>query len=175
VLFDKYTKEFGLNNEVANTLARDEKLSSFYEEALDQNNSYITLANIVANEVARELKDKESSELKFTPVQITELVKMIDEETISTKIAKQVFEEMVKNGGKPEQIVEGKGLVQISDPSQILPIIDEVIKKNPDNVEKFKAGNTKLLGFFVGQTLKATGGKANPKVVNELVAQQLSK
>jgi glutaminyl-tRNA synthetase len=175
VLFDKYTKEFGLNNEVANTLARDEKLSNFYEEALGQNNSYITLANIVANEVARELKDKESSELKFTPVQITELVKMIDKETISTKIAKQVFEEMVKNGEDPEQIVEEKGLVQISDPSQILPIIDEVIKKNPDNVEKFKAGNTKLLGFFVGQILKATGGKANPKVVNELVAQQLSK
>ena len=67
-----------------------------------------------------------------------------------------------------------KGLVQVSDPAVILPIIDEVIAKNPDNVEKFKAGNKKLLGFFVGQVLKATGGKANPQVVNQLVAQKLN-
>ncbi len=73
----------------------------------------------------------------------------------------------------PEKIVEDKGLVQISDPAKILPIIDEVIANNSDNVEKFKAGNNKLLGFFVEQVLKATGGKANPQVVNELVAQQL--
>ncbi|RLA62729.1 MAG: Asp-tRNA(Asn)/Glu-tRNA(Gln) amidotransferase GatCAB subunit B, partial [Epsilonproteobacteria bacterium] len=70
-------------------------------------------------------------------------------------------------------IVESKGLVQISDPSVIAPIIDEIIENNADNVAKFKAGNTKLLGFFVGQILKATGGKANPKVVNELLAQKL--
>lgn len=80
---------------------------------------------------------------------------------------------MVHSGKSPAQIVEEKGLVQISDPAVISPMIDEVIEKNPDNVEKFKAGNTKLLGFFVGQVLKATGGKANPKVVNELVAQKL--
>ncbi|MBT3280003.1 MAG: glutamine--tRNA ligase, partial [Campylobacteraceae bacterium] len=78
-----------------------------------------------------------------------------------------------QSGTNPTKIVEDKGLVQISDPSIISPIIDEVIVKNPDNVEKFKAGNTKLLGFFVGQVLKTTGGKANPQVVNELVAQKL--
>jgi glutaminyl-tRNA synthetase len=98
---------------------------------------------------------------------------MVDEDTISNKIAKQVFEEMVKTGEEPTQIVESKGLVQISDPAKILPIIDEVIAKNPDNVKKFKAGNTNLLGVFVGQVLKSTGGKANPKVVNELVAEKL--
>ncbi len=172
-LFDKYTSELGLNTEVANTLARDEHLSSFYEESLSILNSPVALANIVANEVARELKQMQSSELKFNAKQISELVKMIDDETISSKIAKQVFEEMVKSGENPTQIVEAKGLVQISDPAKILPIIDEVIAKNPDNVEKFKAGNTKLLGFFVGQVLKTTGGKANPKVVNELVAEKL--
>jgi glutaminyl-tRNA synthetase len=172
-LFDKYTAELGLNSEVANTLARDEHLSSFYEEALAVLNSPVGLANIVANDVARELKEKQSDELKFNANQIAELVKMVDDETISSKIAKQVFEEMVKSGENPRQIVEAKGLVQISDPAKILPIIDEVIAKNPDNVEKFKAGNTKLLGFFVGQVLKTTGGKANPKVVNELVAEKL--
>jgi len=172
-LFEKYTGELGLNSEVANTLARDEKLSNFYEEALAELNSPVGLANIVANEVARELKEKQTDELKFGAKQIAELVKMVDDETISTKIAKQVFEEMAKTGEDPAQIVEAKGLVQISDPSQILPIIDEVIAKNPDNVAKFKAGNTNLLGFFVGQVLKATGGKANPTVVNELVAEKL--
>ena len=173
-LFDKYTNELKLNAEVANILARDEKLSSFYEQTLQELNSPISIANIVVTEVARVLKEKQINELKFTSKQIAQLVKMLDEETISSKIAKEVFEYMSKNGDNPLQIVEEKGLIQISDPSIILPIIDEIIAKNPDNVEKFKAGNKKLLGFFVGQVLKNTGGKANPKVVNELVAKQLS-
>ena len=172
-LFDKYTEEFKLNSEVANTLARDEKLSSFYEDAISVNDSPITTANIVANEVARELKESQVDVLKFTAKQIAELVKMVDDEIISNKIAKQLFEEMVKTGENPTQIVEERGLVQISDPAKIIPIIDEIIAKNPDNVAKFKDGNTKLLGFFVGQVLKATGGKANPKVVNTLVNEKL--
>ncbi|WP_024955552.1 glutamine--tRNA ligase/YqeY domain fusion protein [Sulfurospirillum arcachonense] len=170
-LFAKYTKNLGLNNEIANILARDEQLSSFYEEALLVISSPISLANIVTNEVGRELKKE--SELKFNAKQIAELVKMIDDATISSKIAKQVFEEMITSGENPEVIVEAKGLVQISDPAQIEPIIDEVIKNNPENIAKFKAGNTKLLGFFVGQVLKSTGGKANPAVVNKLVAGRL--
>jgi glutaminyl-tRNA synthetase len=172
-LFDRYTAELGLNFEVANTLARDEDLSSFYEEALSLLNTPVALANIVTNEVARELKQMQASELKFTAKQIAELVTMVEDGTISSKIAKQVFEEMAKNGEDPTQIVESKGLVQISDPDIILPIIDEIIAKNPDNVAKFKAGNSKLLGFFVGQVLKSTGGKANPLVVNKLVAEKL--
>jgi glutaminyl-tRNA synthetase len=173
LLYDKYTDEFKLNSEVANTLARDRQLSHFYEEALLTLNSPVSIANIVANEVARELKQKETDELKFSAKQIAELVKMVDDETISSKIAKQVFEQMCKSGENPAQIVEAKGLVQISDPAKILPIIDEIIAKNPDNVEKFRAGNSKLLGFFVGQVLKATDSKANPKVVNKLVAERL--
>ncbi|MBN2782063.1 MAG: glutamine--tRNA ligase/YqeY domain fusion protein, partial [Campylobacterales bacterium] len=173
-LFDTYTKEFGLNSEVANTLARDAKLSSFYADATSNLKSYVNIANLVANEVARELKDKEISELKFDAIKVAELVKMVDDEVISNKIAKQVFEEMVKSGEAPKQIVESKGLIQISEPSQILPIIDDVIEKNPDNVQKYKDGNQKLFGFFVGQVLKASGGKANPKVVNELVTDRLN-
>jgi len=173
-LFEKYTKELKLNNMVADILARDEKLSSFYSDALAVNNSPVSIANLVANDVAKELKEKEISDLKFNAAQIAEVVKMLDDETISSKIAKQVFEEMVKTGENPNKIVEDKGLVQISDPTVIEPIIDEIIAKNPENVEKFKAGNNKLLGFFVGQTLKATGGKANPQVVNQLVAKKLN-
>ena len=177
-LFDKYTAELGLNSEVANTLARDEVLSNFYIESLNLSVpespvNPIGLANIVTNEVARELKEVSVDVLKFNPIQIGELAKMVDDGTISNKIAKQVFEEMAKSGENPSVIVEDKGLIQISDPSKISPIIDEIIAKNPDNVEKFKAGNTKLLGFFVGQVLKATGGKANPTVVNQLVHEKL--
>ena len=171
-LFEKYTITLGLNNEVSNILARDEELSKFYEEALAELNSPVAIANIVANDVAKELK--QSDKLNFDAKQIAQLVKMIDEEIISSKIAKQVFEEMVNSGENPNKIVEEKGLVQITDINVILPIIDEVIAKNPDNVEKYKAGNQKLFGFFVGQVLKATDGKANPKVVNELVLKQLN-
>ncbi|QKF82523.1 glutamine--tRNA ligase/YqeY domain fusion protein [Halarcobacter ebronensis] len=170
-LFDRYTNKLNLNGEVANILARDTNLSSFYESCLNELNSPITLANIVANDVAKELKDK--GKLNFTSSQIVELVKMIDEETISSKIAKQVFEEMAQTGQNPSKIVESNGLVQISDPKIIEPIIDEIIAKNPDNVEKYRAGNDKLFGFFIGQVLKATQGKANPKVVNELVTKKL--
>ena len=173
-LFDKYTNEFGLNDELGNILARDEKLSLFYENTLKELNSPITIANIVANDVAKVLKEKEVNEIKFTEIQIAQLVKMIDDETISSKIAKQVFEEMINTGTNPSKIVEDKGLVQITDQSVILPIIDEIIAKNPDNVAKYKAGNQNLFGFFIGQVLKATDGKANPKVVNELVTKKLN-
>ena len=172
-LFDNYTKELGLNSEVANILARDEMLSNFYAQTLTELNSPIALANIITNEVARELKEKDINDLTYSSSQIAELVKMIDDKIISSKIAKQVFEEMTKSGNNPSKIVEDKGLIQISDPEKISPIIDDIIAKNPDNVEKFQAGNKKLLGFFVGQVLKATGGKANPQVVNQLVAQKL--
>lgn len=170
-LFDNYTKNLQLNNEVANILARDTQLSSFYTQAFKEKCNAISLANIVANEVAKELK--ENSSVKFTAPQIAQLVNLVDDGTISSKIAKQVFEAMCKTADDPAKIVEDSGLVQISDPNQIEPIIDDIIAKNQDNVEKFKAGNTKLLGFFVGQVLKATQGKANPQVVNQLVAKKL--
>jgi glutaminyl-tRNA synthetase len=173
-LYNRYINELSLNQAIANTLARDEKLSYFYTKSLIENINPIHLANLVANEVARELKENNINDLKFTPEQIAKLVQMLDDETISNKIAKQVFEEMVKTGENPKQIVEAKGLIQISDPSVIEPLIDEVITNNQENLEKYKAGNTKLSGFFVGQVIKATGGKANPAIVNQLVAKKLN-
>ncbi len=170
-LFEKYTAQFGLNTEIANTLARDEQLSYFYEETLCVLYSPVSIANIVANEVAREFKQEGA--LKFSVRGIAQLVEMIDNETISNKIAKQVFEEMAKTGEEPKSIVEAKGLRQISDPEILKPLIDDVIAKNPENVAKYKAGNTNLFGFFVGLVLKNSGGKANPSVVNALVSETL--
>ncbi len=172
-LFDRYKKELKLNSEIANTLARDADLSAFFEMALKVLYSPINLANIITNEVAREIKQSSKDSLKFTPNQIAELIEMVDKATISNKIAKQVFEEMVTSGANPKEIVEKRGLLQISDPDHIGRVIDEVIEKNYENLEKFRAGNKKLLGFFVGQVLKATGGKANPKLVNQLLVQKL--
>ncbi len=172
-LFERYTKELKLNSEVANTLARDSKLSSFFEEALKSYPKPVTIANFVTNEVARELKQRELESLKYRPKQIAELAKMVDDETISTKIAKQVFEEISQSGEEPTKIVKEKGLKQISDPTVIKEMIDEVIAQNRENVKKYRAGNQKLFGFFVGQVLKKSGGKANPKMVNQLVREVL--
>ncbi len=174
ILFKIYSEEHRLNREVANTLARDKELSKFYKEALKEFNNPIAIANITTNEVARELKVKKIDEVKFTPKDIADLVKMVDSGTISTKIAKDVFEEMSRSGEEPTKIVNDKGLRQINDKSLILSIVKEIISKNPKNVKKFRDGNRKILGFFIGQVLKASNGKANPKIVNELVTEELN-
>jgi len=172
-LFDTYTVTHKLNPEVANTLARNTVLSGFYMEALTVATNPIILANIVTNEIARELKHADIGQCNFTAEKIARLTNMIDDGTISNKIAKEVFETMLESGDDPRKIVESKGLVQISDADTLLPIIDQVMEQNPENVQKFRDGNTKLLSFFVGKVLKATGGKANPKVVHTLVSEGL--
>ncbi len=172
-LYEYYTKELNLNKEIANTLSRDEKLSNFFQEAKDTAISPASLSNIVANEVAREFK--QNGKIELTPAQIAELSNLVNDGTISNKISKQVFDEMLKTKENPKDIVEKKGLKQINDPKVIEPIIDKIIKQNPNNVAKYKEGNERLFGFFVGQVLKATGGKANPQMVNEFVRKKLEK
>ena len=172
-IYKYYIDEHKLNKAIANLFARDKDLSSFYLDALKEYDSKITLANLVANEVLKELKAKSLSKLNFNSKDIATLAKLIDDETISNKMAKDIIEEMSKSGKNPETIVEEKGLKQISNPKELIPIIEDIISKNPENVEKYKNGNQKLFGFFVGQVLKATDGKANPKVVNKLVKEQL--
>ena len=172
-LFDYYTNNLKLNIEIANTLARDKELSKLFKEVLSIINTPASIANIIANEVARELKI--SKTLNFGAREIAELVQMLDDETISSKISKQVFEEMIKTKKSPKEIVKEKDLVQISDPLILEPIIDDIISKFIENVIKYKDGNKNLFGFFVGQVLKATDSKANPKVVNKLLSKKLNK
>ena len=104
---------------------------------------------------------------------IRDLVALIEKGTISGKIAKIIFEEMFESGDAAEKIVKAKGLVQVSDRSSIEPIIDEVIAANPDSVEAYRSGKDKLFGFFVGQVMKKTAGKASPSMVNELLKEKL--
>jgi aspartyl-tRNA(Asn)/glutamyl-tRNA(Gln) amidotransferase subunit B len=102
------------------------------------------------------------------------MLSLIDKGTISGKIAKTVFEEMFRTGKEAAGIVEEKGLVQMSDESGIEAIVDEILSKSPGEIERFKGGEVKLMSFFVGQVMKETKGKANPKIVNELLRKKLS-
>ena len=172
--FDRFTKDLKLNSEISNILAKDEFLSSFFNDTLKLYDSAITIANIVTNEIAKYIKDNTLQQFKISSQDIATLAKLIDDETISSKIAKQVFNDMVSSSKDPQTIIKEQGLEQISNPDEILPLIDKVIEQNPQNVQKYKNGNQKLFGFFVGQVLKATNGKGNPKVVNELVKKRLS-
>jgi aspartyl-tRNA(Asn)/glutamyl-tRNA(Gln) amidotransferase subunit B len=102
------------------------------------------------------------------------MLALIDSGTISGKIAKTVFEEMYRTGKDAEVIIKEKGLVQISDTGEIEKAIDEVIAKSPNEVERFRGGDEKLIGFFVGQVMKATKGKANPQIVNDILKKKLA-
>ena len=170
---NRYQSGFGLNAEVAVILAKDEELSNFFEKVLAAYTNPNSVGNWVANELSRELKDKKVEELAFNPAQLAELIELVDNGTISGKIAREIFTEMLQKGGNPKAIVESKGLLQINDTAQLEPIINKIIAGNPDNVAKYKEGRTNLLGFFVGQVIKQTGGKANPKLVNDLIIKKL--
>jgi aspartyl-tRNA(Asn)/glutamyl-tRNA(Gln) amidotransferase subunit B len=113
-------------------------------------------------------------ECPIMPSQLAGMLRLIDIGTISGKIAKAVFDEMYRTRKDAEAIVKEKGLVQISDSSEIEKIVDEILAKSPKEIERFKAGDEKLLGFFVGQAMKATKGKANPQMLNELLKKKLS-
>ena len=119
------------------------------------------------------VRDTSISELKFDAQSIGELVKLISDGVISGKIAKELFAELIKTGGSPARWVEERGLAQVSDSSAIEPIIDGLLSEHEGNVAAYRSGKKNILGFFVGQVMKATQGKANPKMVNELLRKKL--
>ena len=112
-------------------------------------------------------------ECKVTPESLAKLISMIDDNTISGKIAKTVFMEMIETGGTPDAIVKEKGLTQVTDTGEIERIVDQVISANPQSVADFNAGKEKAIGFLVGQTMKLSKGKANPQMVNDIIIKKL--
>ena len=112
-------------------------------------------------------------ELAFKPAQLAEMIQMIDLGKISGKIAKEILPDLLGQGGSPKGIVEERGLGMISDPAAISLLVDELIASFPKEVEAFRGGKKKLQGFFVGQTMKKTAGKADPKLVNQILIQKL--
>ncbi|RUM48325.1 MAG: Asp-tRNA(Asn)/Glu-tRNA(Gln) amidotransferase GatCAB subunit B [Hydrogenothermus sp.] len=174
---ERYIKDYKLTEYDADVLVADKDRALFFEEAVkNYDKSPKAIANWIINELLGRLNE-ESLDITESPVKpnhIAELVKLIDEGTISTKIAKEVFDEVFKTQKSPVQIVEEKGLKQVSDEGEIRKIVEEVLANHPAEVEKYKAGNQKLIGFFVGQVMKATKGKANPKLVNKILAELLN-
>ena len=171
---DRYVTTLGISADEADLLTGDLAVAHFFEAALAVHNNPKLVANWVMNEVLRELKEKSIADLSFGGAQLGALAALIDDNTISTTIAKEVFAEMLQNGGEPKAIVEHKGLQQLTDPGAVVPAIEKVIAANPDKATQYRAGKTGLLGFFVGQVMKATGGKANPQLVQDLVREKLA-
>ncbi len=166
----------GIAVEDARTIAGDPSLLAMFEEALKARPGANPkgIANWVVNDVRRELKAAGSKGLPFQGAAVGELSALVDAGTISGTIAKEVLAEMVKGGGSPAEIVERRGLKQVSDTAAIEAAVDAVLAENADAVARYKAGNANLLGALVGMVMKKTGGKANPKLVNELLRARLT-
>jgi len=171
----RFASEYGLPEDDADLLTSEKALAEWFEEAVKAGGHPKAAANWMMGELMRLLNEENKfiEECRLKPKQLVGMLKLMDKGTISGKIAKVVFEEMYKTGKDAESIVKEKGLVQISDEGAIEKAVDEVIAKNPKEVERFKAGDEKLLGFFVGQIMKFTKGKANPRIVNEMVKKRL--
>ncbi len=171
---NRFMGDYGLGAYDASILIMERARADFYELAAKGHDPKLT-ANWVINELLGGLnKDgKNLSESPITAAQIGELVGLIEDKTISGKIAKDVFAEMMKTGYSPQKIVADQGLQQVTDAGAIEKIVDEVLQDNPDNVAAYRAGKDKLFGFFVGQVMKKSQGKANPDAVNELLMGKL--
>ncbi|MCZ6639143.1 MAG: Asp-tRNA(Asn)/Glu-tRNA(Gln) amidotransferase GatCAB subunit B, partial [Candidatus Dadabacteria bacterium] len=147
----------------------------YFEDCLKKYNNPKIVSNWIMTEVLRELKGEEDiKSFPISPDKLGELLILIEDGTISGKIAKDVFEDMFTSGKSANQIVEEKGMKQISDQSEIENIVSRILADHPDEISRYKAGDQKLMGFFVGQVMKETKGKANPKIVNEILRKGLS-
>jgi len=168
---ERFINEFHLPVYDAEVLAQTKELANYYEKVTKVTNDYKAASNWVMVEVLKVLNEQKIEIVNFavTPQNLGELINLIQKGTISGKIAKDVFAEMLVSGKEAEAIVKEKNLVQISDTSEIEKIIQQIFDANENQVKEFLEGKEKVFGFFVGQTMKATKGKANPQVVNELL------
>ena len=171
----RFVKDFGLSEYDASVLTAEVANAAFFEKVAGDAGDGKLAANWVINELFGRLKKEghEITESPVSPAQLAGIVRLIKSDAISGKIAKDLFEIVYTEGGDPEQIVEERGMKQVTDTGAIETAVDEIIAANPAQVEKAKQ-NPKLAGWFVGQVMKATGGKANPKAVNEIVAKKLA-
>lgn len=165
----------GLSEYDASVIVEQMGLALFFDKVLEFGATPKIAVNFIMGEIAAYLKEEhiEISDTKLTPENLAELISLIEKKTISNNIGKQIIIDMMKDGTKASEIVEKRGLSQISDEGAIKEICQKVVDSNPDNVEKYKSGKTQLLGFFVGQVMKETKGRANPKVVNDLMKEIL--
>jgi glutaminyl-tRNA synthetase len=171
-----YTESLKLQPETAEILTRDGEVARFFDEALTASASAgaaKTLANWIVHELARETRGRSLAELPFGGRALAALVSLIDDGTVSSSAAREVLAELVERGGDPAHIVERKGLRQVSDVTELTRVVQDVLAANPAKVQDYRSGRTGLLGFFVGQVMRASGGRANPELVQDLVRRSL--
>ncbi len=173
----KYVAELGLSDYDATQITAVKDTADFFESAVNAGADAKLASNWLQGEVAQYLnaEGKKLSEIGLTPENLTEMLKLIADGTISSKIAKKVFVELAKNGGSAEAFVKKAGLIQISDPAVLVPIITDVLAKNEKAVNDYKGGNKNSAKALIGQLMKATKGQANPQVVQELLYAELDK
>ena len=171
----RYVSELGLPEYDAEVLAASREIAEYFDACVALYPQAKTVSNWVMGDLLRALKEdnREIADCPVTPGLLTDMLKLIENGTISGKIAKTVFDEMYKTGKAPAKIVEEKGLVQVTDTAEIEKIIDDVLAKESAQVEAYRSGKDKLFGFFVGQVMKASRGKANPALVNEILLKKL--
>ena len=175
--YNQYVNEFGLKEYDANVLLQTKESSDFYDQAVAAGADPQLAANWMNTQVNGYLNDNRVSlaDIKLTPEHLAAMIKLIKDGTISSKIAKKVFAETIANGTDPKKYVEDKGMVQLSDTSVLAPMVKEVVDNNPQSVEDFKNGKDRAIGYLVGQLMKQTRGKANPKIINKLLNEELQK
>ncbi|PLS17002.1 Asp-tRNA(Asn)/Glu-tRNA(Gln) amidotransferase GatCAB subunit B [Bacillus sp. M6-12] len=173
----RYVENLGLPEYDAAVLTVTKETADFFEAVVEKEADAKQASNWIMGELSAYLnaEGKELHDIALTPEGLAGMIKLIENGTISSKIAKTVFKELIENGGDPETIVKEKGLVQISDEGTLRKIIGEAIDNNPQSVEDFKNGKAKATGFLVGQIMKATKGQANPPLVNKLLLEELQK
>ncbi|AEH51021.1 Asp-tRNA(Asn)/Glu-tRNA(Gln) amidotransferase subunit GatB [Pseudothermotoga thermarum] len=170
---ERFIREYGIPKYDAIVLTADKNIADFYEECAKATGRPKEVGNWIMTEMFREMKESEVEELKITPKHFVELFELMDSGKISIKVAKEIFPEMFRTGKMPSQLVEEKGLIQINDAALIEEIAKKVLMENQKAVEQYKAGKKGVMGFFVGQIMKETKGRANPNLVNEILKKLL--
>jgi aspartyl-tRNA(Asn)/glutamyl-tRNA(Gln) amidotransferase subunit B len=171
----RFVSDYGLPEYDATILTASKGMADYFEVCAKQFNQPKTVSNWVMGELMRELNNS-GTDISASPItseRLVSLLQMVDKGTISLKVAREIFPELYSSAKTPEQIVQEKGLTQVSDEGALAKIIEEVLSKNPGQVAQFKEGKQQVLGFLVGQVMKASGGKANPGKVNELLKKKL--
>ena len=163
----------GLSSEEAKVLASDADLRALFEAVLANKVSAKPAASLIVRELRGALGERRPSTLPFDAAALADLVRLMEDGAITAAIGKDVLGEMLESGRAPAAIVDARGLRQIADAGELAPLVERVLSENGDAVGRYKAGNKNLFGALVGMVMKATGGKANPKLVNELLRQKL--
>ena len=171
----RYETELGLSAYDARVLTDDRLVAEYFEAAIATNANPKQVANWVMGDIAAHLNNEKLSitEIALKPDTLGELVTLIEDNTISGKIAKEILPELLSQGGSAREIAERRGLLLISDPDVLATLIDEVLAENPKELEQYRNGKTKLQGFFVGQMMKKTEGRADPKLTNQILGKKL--